>query len=252
MGCGHETSSHSPSPHPPPIGMSFPAPSSLSLSIHSYGVMLLCWKHNPENRPPFETLVEEISALLPENYIAQHVEMPIGSPNEEDNYIIMENPRNSAGEEDNSVSSYATPPNSPFLTSDYSVSQHEGSIALSIGSCQVDDNFASDSEYSDVESGFSKSIVRNKSSFRTPSSNLASVSTLVPEHGDEIQIGSMEFLSTISCLSNTLTETLANSESNIYVNHNRGLSAAPSRAGSRAGSAFGSYMEMKPVDTSHT
>lgn len=187
------------------------------------------------------------------------MEQQVGSPNEEDDYIIMENPLNCTREVGGSLCAYATPPNTPFLLSDCtcSVSQQEESSVLSTGSCQIDDNLASDSEHSETEVmrisnahvvGKPRSTVLGD----TSSSNFTSVTTPVPEcsteFNREVQVKSMEFLSAMAYLTPNIKASVTTAEPSSFDSIiKRGLNRTESTHSNQGGSALGNYVEMKPA-----
>ena len=114
--------------------------------------MMLCWKYNSESRPSFEKLTELISKLLPTEDMEY---LKPGCHGNNDSYVVMENPittqRRGSKRSTFMYFSYETPPNTPFFLSECSgeYSPHNGSALFSPQSCQIEDEFVSNSEDSD-------------------------------------------------------------------------------------------------------
>ena len=154
--------------------------------------MLLCWKHNPENRPSFENIVEMIEELLPQKY-KQPKMNAVG--NLESSYVEMLSTFTTLREEEEveSIAAFTTPPNTPYRLSDdmYGLSQPDGSLAVSriasVSSCQVD--------------------IRDQSDTLTPG---------LPFADTESHLGSMEYLTAPSQSPTVLNSDPVFSEVNTF------------------------------------
>ena len=158
--------------------------------------MLLCWKHNPEDRPSFENIAVMIEELLPQKYKQPKV-TAVGSL--ESSYVEMLSTFTTLREEAESIAAFATPPNTPYHLSDdiYGFSQTGGSLAVSrigsVSSCQVDESLASDSE-DDLGSIDQQSWVVHNPSVETIRAQSDTLTRGLPLADTESHLGSMEYL----------------------------------------------------------
>ena len=183
--------------------------------------MLLCWKHNPENRPSFENIVEMIEELLPRKY-KQLKTTAVGSL--ESSYVEMLSTFTTLREEEEveSIAAFATPPNTPYRLSDdmYGFSQPDGSLAVSriasVSSCQVDESLASDSE-DDFGSNDHQSWIVHNPSVETIKAQGATITPGLPFSDTESHMGSLEYLTAPSHSPNVLNSDPVFSEVNTFI-----------------------------------
>ena len=180
--------------------------------------MLLCWKHNPENIPYFESIVEMIEELLPQKY-KQPKTNAVGSP--ESSYVEMPSTFTTLREEAESIAAFTTPPNTPYRLSDdmYGLSQPDGSLAVSriasVSSCQDDESLASDSE-DDFGSNDLQSWVVHNPSVETIRAQSDALTPGLPFSDAESHSGSMEYLSAPSQSPTVLNSDPVFSEVNTF------------------------------------
>ena len=139
----------------------------------------------------------------------------------ESSYVEMLSTFTTLREEVESISAFATPPNTPYRLSDemYGFSQPDGSLAVSriasVSSCQVDESLASDSEDDFGLSDQQGWVVRNPSvgTIRAQSDTLTSG---LPFSDTESHSGSLKYMTAPSQSPTVLNSDPVLSEVNAF------------------------------------